>query len=367
MANGCFLTVVNATNLKIGESREYFELAEKWGVTVVVLSIKPPSESEFLVREDSRRKFQGRHVPLAAFQRQAKLYENCTLAYKQHVEALGGKFIELDDVNLSELPSAVVEIAVSTRIQQPEFFELDEPKEWYAIADIHGCIDELKQLHQICIADAASLGRQPVFIQLGDILDRGPDSFAALDYCHQHFDYNIMGNHEWLFLREVNGAQHCRSSSRKLTHAAFAELDDVRKADILKKIKSRKAIVTMYIGETYFVFTHSPVKDFAPFFKISNIKDVAYNSALPDYERSKLFVAPCPTVNVYGHQSWKFADIDEQKSQQVGNLVKHFNLDSGCVYGGKLTAMRIRDEAVFQVSSGVNVAPDVFDKKESSN
>jgi bis(5'-nucleosyl)-tetraphosphatase (symmetrical) len=70
------------------------------------------------------------------------------------------------------------------------------------IGDVHGCIDELKELVQL-LAPAAD--NQLIFI--GDLIDRGPDSSGVVRQVVQwskQMDVKlILGNHEEKFLRYV--------------------------------------------------------------------------------------------------------------------------------------------------------------------
>lgn len=55
----------------------------------------------------------------------------------------------------------------------------------YAIGDIHGCLDELRALHDLIAVDAAERmqgGVRPVtLVYVGDYIDRGPDSRGVID------------------------------------------------------------------------------------------------------------------------------------------------------------------------------------------
>ena len=78
----------------------------------------------------------------------------------------------------------------------------------YAVGDIHGCYDLLRQLLAKISCDAANRakGRTPRLIFCGDYIDRGPDTSHVLDaLCwlkrHRPFDAQfLMGNHEEVFL-----------------------------------------------------------------------------------------------------------------------------------------------------------------------
>lgn len=362
LSHGAALTVINATNLKASESKEYFDLAEKWGAKVLVLSLKPCNIDEFNRRNAIRVDQEGRNIPLEVFERQCKTYENNTLAYKQFAESRGATFIE---------KGTHYEFSLGLLYDNPEVEStLDEDThEIYAIGDVHGCLNELIDLTENCMDDAKALGKKPVFVQLGDILDRGPNSFGVLGYSSAMFQHHVMGNHEWLFLRELYGMQSCRSSSRQVTHQQFSELSDDFKADIIKKLTERKHQITITtVQKNQYIFTHSPLKGFDDLNNTGEtIRDYAYVAVEANFDKLKSLNSKFRStglgkrVNVYGHQSWKYIDIDVQIAMQRGNKVKQFNIDSGCVYGKTLTAMRVRDEKIFQVQSGVNVEKDSYD------
>jgi serine/threonine protein phosphatase 1 len=53
----------------------------------------------------------------------------------------------------------------------------------YAIGDIHGCLDQLKQLELLIADDAAGLGQRPrTIVVLGDFIDRGPHSAQVIEH-----------------------------------------------------------------------------------------------------------------------------------------------------------------------------------------
>lgn len=60
-----------------------------------------------------------------------------------------------------------------------------------AIGDIHGCIDELKELHGKL--EHESLDE---IWALADLVDRGPDSGAVIDFCREKGIKSVFGNHE---------------------------------------------------------------------------------------------------------------------------------------------------------------------------
>lgn len=83
----------------------------------------------------------------------------------------------------------------------------------YAIGDVHGCSQLLKELLADIAADAAVLNRTPLIILLGDLIDRGGDSAGVLDLVsaprYQSHLTSVIGNHEQMmlaFLEDPHGA-----------------------------------------------------------------------------------------------------------------------------------------------------------------
>jgi diadenosine tetraphosphatase ApaH/serine/threonine PP2A family protein phosphatase len=71
----------------------------------------------------------------------------------------------------------------------------------YAIGDIHGRLDLLKQLLSLCAADAAQNPIQrPIYVFLGDYIDRGQWSRETIDrlidHAATHESVFLKGNHE---------------------------------------------------------------------------------------------------------------------------------------------------------------------------
>src|SRR6056297_2712639 len=65
-----------------------------------------------------------------------------------------------------------------------------------AIGDVHGCADEFEEL-----LNALELEPEDRVIQLGDLVNRGPSSHAALELARQYKVEAIIGNHELRLLR----------------------------------------------------------------------------------------------------------------------------------------------------------------------
>lgn len=83
-------------------------------------------------------------------------------------------------------------------------------KRCYAIGDVHGRLDLLRDLMRQIQADATGLDRDIVIVFLGDLIDRGPESRQVLDFVRADPVPGarlvfIKGNHEEMFVRGLTG------------------------------------------------------------------------------------------------------------------------------------------------------------------
>ncbi|GAA0022039.1 metallophosphoesterase family protein [Bradyrhizobium diazoefficiens] len=79
----------------------------------------------------------------------------------------------------------------------------------YAVGDVHGCLDQLQGLVELCERDAGE-GRSK-FVFLGDYIDRGPESRGVIEFLMDLQKWSpdeiicLRGNHEELLLGALEG------------------------------------------------------------------------------------------------------------------------------------------------------------------
>ncbi|GLQ57599.1 metallophosphoesterase family protein [Devosia nitrariae] len=79
------------------------------------------------------------------------------------------------------------------------------PAAVYAIGDVHGCLAQLRLLHEKIFADARGIDGNKLIVCLGDYVDRGPDASGVLDYLGKDLPQDfrricLAGNHEVMML-----------------------------------------------------------------------------------------------------------------------------------------------------------------------
>ncbi len=89
----------------------------------------------------------------------------------------------------------------------------------YVVGDVHGCLAELLELEALIRAQSVRQGRPALMVYVGDLIDRGPDSAGVLWHVYQGVHAGthalIMGNHELMMLECL----------REWAPEAFAGLD----------------------------------------------------------------------------------------------------------------------------------------------
>jgi len=92
----------------------------------------------------------------------------------------------------------------------------------WIVGDVHGCAEELGQL-----LDALRLGPQDVLVSVGDLLHRGPDPVGVVDTLRSANARFVLGNHELAVLRRSGLAPRALDGRDRPTFPPrLPELDD---------------------------------------------------------------------------------------------------------------------------------------------
>jgi serine/threonine protein phosphatase 1 len=216
----------------------------------------------------------------------------------------------------------------------------------YAVGDIHGCLKALKDL----------LGKLPLVegdevLFLGDYIDRGPESRQVVDFLLKEKRPNwrfLRGNHEQLILDWLSDANPHAGANWLLnggyqTLAAYVpkeDLDEVHGEGEEKMLK--RSIPTAHVEffkslpffyETKDVyFCHAGVDLDKP------LKRQSPDDLLWIRKKFLLDVRPTPKLIVHGHTPVAAVEVERDR----------INIDTGCVYGGLLTALSLPGKKVYQ-------------------
>jgi hypothetical protein len=235
------------------------------------------------------------------------------------------------------------------------------------IGDIHGCIDELKLLIQ-----KLELRQHDHLYFIGDLIDRGPDSASVVKYVRSLSEkYSvvlILGNHEEKFLRYLHNKAHDFSAMKNMKGLEeFEELE--KKLDQSDINFINKAYINYNIPSEGVCLLHGGIPG-------NNKIDLSVNH---NYSRELLKVSKGTNLIIktrFLDESGNFISLGEENENSVfwadkydgryGKVIfghhaivnerpKEFphaiNIDTGCVYGGSLSACVINLNSTIDYNS----------------
>lgn len=343
------LTVVDATNVQVEARKPLVALAREYHVIPVAIVFNLP---ERLCQDRNRdrpdRNF-GPHVIRQQIQQLRRSIRNLKREGFRHIFEFSTPE-EIEDVTIE---------------RQPLWNNLKhEHGPFDIIGDVHGCFDELHALlaklgYQITeVNDAAASrhyeahhpeGRKVVF--LGDLVDRGPKipdvMRLTMNMVESGAALCVPGNHDIKLMRKLNG------KDVRITHGLAESLEQLEcePPELKEKVATfvDKLVSHYVLDDGRLVVAHAglkeqlqgrgsgKVRDFALFGETTGETDefglpVRYNWAA-EY-RGKAMV-------VYGH-----TPVPEPEW-----LNRTICIDTGCVFGGKLTALRYPEKELVSVSA----------------
>lgn len=225
------------------------------------------------------------------------------------------------------------------------------------IGDIHGCYDELCELLEKLGYEVDKVGakvynkqaRKVVF--LGDLVDRGPNSPQVLrlvmSMVKEGTAYCVLGNHDGKLLRKLKGA------NVQVIHGLETTLEQLKhepKAFIEEVITFLEGLVSHYVfDEGRLVVAHAGLKEKLHGRESKRIRDLAmYGETTGEKDEYGLPIRLNWSKDysgaawvVYGHTPRLHAKI-------INHTV---NIDTGCVFGGKLTAFRYPEREIVEVQA----------------
>jgi protein phosphatase len=340
------LAVIDATNVRTAERKGWVELARKWHALPVAIVFDPGIDI-CIVRNKARpdRPFGGQVV-----QRMVSEIRR----------GLGG--LQREGFRQVWKLSSVDSIETATLIRQPLW--TDKRKEtgpFDIIGDVHGCADELQALlarlgyrvewsdgpYNRKVTVTPPEGRKLVFV--GDLVDRGPNSpdvlRIAMSMTAAGTAYVVQGNHDrklqhWLAGRRVNVAHGLQQTidqlagqDRDFRETVVTFLDRLRSHVWLDG--GRLAVAHAGLKEEMIGRGSGAVREFALFGETTGEIDEFGLPVRADWATNYRG----STTVIYGHTPVVRADW-------VNNTLC---IDTGCVFGGKLTALRWPEKEIVDV------------------
>jgi diadenosine tetraphosphatase ApaH/serine/threonine PP2A family protein phosphatase len=226
-----------------------------------------------------------------------------------------------------------------------------EIKRTIIVGDIHGCIDEFEELIRVIQYNKNS----DRLILLGDLIDRGPDSLAVVQKARKMGLECVMGNHEYKFLKwwKSTGSQ-ADVYDRKDFYTQFTD-EDVNYIFRMPTYIKLEGAVIVHAGVKPGIPISAQSKDDLMYLRYTDsekrfisLKKVAKigKEAAGAHFWTEFWYGPESVV--YGHNVHSMTD---PLIEEVLPGVTCYGLDTGCCFGGKLTALVWETKEIVQVQA----------------
>jgi protein phosphatase len=350
------LTVIDATNVQPESRKPLLELARKYHCFLVAIVLDLP-EKLCADRNQQRpnRNF-GSHV------------------IRRHVQNLRRSLRNLDRegfryVHILRSPE---DIAAAQIERQPLWNNRKhDTGPFDIIGDVHGCCGELSQLlqqlgYQIVEPSSASgfwdyptyahpEGRKAVF--LGDLVDRGPRILDTLKLVRNMVAAStalcVPGNHDIKLLRKLSGKNVKINHGLEQTLAEIAALpDELRESAVSEISQFLDSLIGHYVLDGgKLVVAHAGMKAELQGRASVRVRDFAlYGETTGEIDEFGLPVRYNWAAEYRGQAAVVYGHTPIPETEWLNNTV---DIDTGCVFGGKLTALRYPEREFVSVAAAM--------------
>jgi protein phosphatase len=352
------LTVVDATNVQPESRKPLVALARQYHCLPVAIVFDLP---ERLCHERNRQRPErdfGPHVVRQQCQQLRRSLRGLRKEGFSHVYTLSSS---------EEADAAVLQRQPLWNNRKGEHGPFD------IVGDVHGCCDELEQLLQVLgyarredagvdgPVYAHPAGRKAVF--LGDLVDRGPRVLDTVKLVRAMVQAGaalcVPGNHDIKLMRKLRG------KDVQIAHGldkSLAEIDAVPEAarpqvarDLADFIDS---LVSHYVlDDGKLVVAHAGLKEEMQGRGSAKVRDFAlYGETTGETDEFGLPVRHNWAAEYRGRAMVVYGHTPVPEAEWLNRTI---NIDTGCVFGGKLTALRYPERELVSVPAAGTYAQPV--------
>ena len=349
LANGR-LTVIDATNVKPQDRKQYVQLARQYHVLPVAIVLDLP-ESVCQTRNEERadRSF-GKHVIRNQIREMQRSLRKLKKEGFRRIHTL----------------KSVEEVAAAEIQREPLWNNRqDEHGPFDIIGDIHGCADELellleklgyvweeipeKSFYTYFRLYKHPQGRKAIF--LGDLVDRGPRILDSYQLVHHMVQANqalcVPGNHDTKLMQHLNGR------NVQIKHGLQQTLDEIQALPDVKAFEQEMAefifsLVSHYVlDDGKLVVAHAGLKEELQGRASSRVRDFAlYGETTGETDEFGLPIRYNWALEYRGEAAVVYGHTPVPQAEWLNNTI---NVDTGCVFGGALTALRYPERELVSI------------------
>lgn len=207
------------------------------------------------------------------------------------------------------------------------------------IGDVHGCVDELDRLLE---RFAPARGDEVVLV--GDLVNKGPESVAVIRRCREIGARAVLGNHDDLLLRCIAARREdnddefpdaVRKIARKLDDEEIAWLE---RLPLFLALPAHSTLVV-----------HAGLRPGARPERQDRMHLLTMRSIRSDGTTSKRIDEGVPWASLWTGPEHVLFGHDAVRGLQEWPYAT--GIDTGCVYGGRLTAVELPGRRLFSVQA----------------
>ncbi|MDP9352792.1 MAG: polynucleotide kinase-phosphatase, partial [Chloroflexota bacterium] len=342
------LTVIDATNVQPEARKPLVELASRYHVLPVAMVLDLP---ERLCHERNRTRPDRQFGPHVVRRQSQQLRRSL-----RGLQREGFRY-----VHVLRSPEAIESVSIE---RQPLWNNRKhEHGPFDVIGDVHGCSAELTALltqlgYQITPTEEPGgtryevthpQGRKAVF--LGDLVDRGPDVPGvlrlAMDMVESGVALCVPGNHDLKLLRKLKGRDV------QITHGLAESLEQLERETPEfrdRVVQFLDGLVSHYVlDDGNIVVAHAGMKEEMQGRGSGRVRDFAlYGETTGETDEFGLPVRYNWAAEYRGRAMVVYGHTPVPEPEWLNRTI---NIDTGCVFGGRLTALRYPEAELVSVSA----------------
>lgn len=230
------------------------------------------------------------------------------------------------------------------------------------VGDTHGCVEEFTEL----LNKISYQPKSDRLILLGDLIDRGPDSLEMVRKAREMNLECVMGNHEYKFLKwhkTFGTRQDVFDQKDFYSKFSHDDIDYIFKMPTYIKLDNN--LVVVHAGLKPGISVSAQSKDDLMYLRYTDIhgkfislKKIAKigKEASGAHFWTEFWTGPESVI--YGHN---VHSLDYPLIENVAPGVTCYGIDTGCCFGGYLSAMIIETQEIIQVKAKQEYFQQGFD------
>jgi protein phosphatase len=338
--------VIDATNVRQEDRAHLVRIARKYHALAVAIIVNP---GEDVCRERNKSRPDRQFGPHVIRQQTASMKRNI-----RRIDREGFRYVH-------ELRS--VEAIDAVEIERTPLWtdRRNEGGPFDIIGDVHGCADELELLlgtlgyalrwteedgeRSCCIEPPA--GRRAIFV--GDLVDRGPRTPDVLRIVHAMVTSGaalcVPGNHDVKFVRWLNGKKV------QLTHGLDRSVTQMEAASPAFRERMKqfldKLVSHLWLDGGRLVVAHAGIREEMIGRSSGAVREFClYGETTGETDEFGLPVRQNWAAHYEGKTSIIYGHTPVMDAEWLNNTIC---VDTGCVFGGKLTALRWPEKELVEV------------------